>query len=667
MRLFRKSEDGFSQDPGLEEVRKKILSIKLPSAVDEVVSKELSLLGMISPSSSEYTIGITYITYLASLPWNNRTEDTIDIQQAKTILDNNHYGLEKIKERILEYLAVRKLKMDRKPSVLVVDNEEIARRNIAHVLGKEDYSVRAAANGAEALKALDHAEYNVILTDLKMAGMDGMEVLEKVKARHPHTEVIMMTGYATIGTAVEAMKRGAFHYISKPLNLDEVKALVAQAVSKHNVKKGTYGSVLCFAGPPGTGKTSLGRAIAQALGRRFGRVSLGGIRDEADIRGHRRTYAGAMPGRIIEEIRRAGTVNPLIILDEVDKMGHDAKGDPASALLEALDPEQNTGFMDHYLDIPFDLSDVIFIITANVAHNLLDALRDRMEVIEFTGYTLEEKAEIALQFLVPRQIQETGLFDFPPSFHRDAIVRIVQDYTWEAGIRSLNREIGHVCRRIALDSVASSDPREPRAVTPDLVAAYLGPRKYHLETAGVTDQVGITTGLVWTEVGGDIISIEVVKMKGKQELILTGSLGNVMRESAQAGLSYVRSNTRALGIPEDFFEGHDIHVHVPAGAISKDGPSAGAAIALALISLLTGRSARRDAAMSAELTLSGRLLPVGGVKEKVLAARRAQIRTVILPSANRVDVETVPDKARKDLDIVFVENMSEVIDLALTR
>lgn len=665
MKFFKKSEES-QPDSILEELRKKIETAQMPAAARKIADKELEILNRIGPATSEYTIGLTYIEYLVSLPWNKKTEDNLDIERVEKILDEDHYGLHKIKERILEHLAVRKLKMTRKPRILVVDDEEVARKNLAHILSKENYTVSTAANGMEALKKLAQSEFDVILTDFKMEKIDGMEILERTKTRFPETEVIMITGYATIDTAVEAMKKGAFHYIAKPFKLDEVREIVAQALDKKSLRKESRGSVLCFAGPPGTGKTSLGRSIARALGRKFARISLGGIKDEAEIRGHRKTYAGAMPGRIIEEIRRTGSVNPIIILDEMDKIGYDVKGDPASALLEVLDPEQNSDFIDHYLDVSFDLSGVMFIITANIADNIIDVLRDRMEVIQFSGYTEEEKVKIASQFLVPRQIKETGLSDYPPEFAEETIYKIIQEYTREAGIRNLEREIASVCRKIAKDLVQHDKHAGSIRVTPDLTEKFLGSRKYYFEVAEEKDMIGITTGLVWTEIGGDIISVEAVKMQGKQKLILTGSLGDVMRESAQAALSYVRSNAGIFGIPENFFEGHDIHIHVPAGAIPKDGPSAGAAIAMALLSLLTGRPAKRDVAISAELTLSGRLLPVGGIKEKILAARRAGLKTVILPSKNRGELENIPEDIQKDLKIIFEDKIEDVVDLVLS-
>lgn len=666
MRFFKKSEES-QPDAIIEELREKIAAAHMPAHAKKIADKELELLGRISAATSEYTIGLTYIEYLVSMPWNTKTDDNLDLVRVEKILNEDHYGLDKIKDRILEHLAVKKLRMSRKPRILIVDDEEIARKNLAHILTRENYTISTAANGMEALSKLDQYEFDVVLTDLKMEKVDGMEILETTKTRFPDTEVIMITGYASIDGAVEAMKKGAFHYVAKPFKLDEVRDMVAQAIDKKSMEKGTKGSVLCFSGPPGTGKTSLGRSIARALGRKFARISLGGIKDEAEIRGHRKTYAGAMPGRIIEEIRRAGTINPVIILDEVDKIGYDVKGDPASALLEVLDPEQNSNFIDHYLDMPFDLSSVMFIITANIADNIFDALRDRMELIQFSGYTEEEKANIASHFLIPRQINETGLSEHTPEFTNEAVYKIIQEYTREAGIRNLEREIAAVCRRIAKDYVQHKETVERIAVTPDVIEKFLGPRKYYFELAEEKDRIGITTGLVWTEVGGDIISVEAVKMQGKQKLILTGSLGDVMRESAQAALSYIRSNASKFGISENFFENNDIHIHVPAGAIPKDGPSAGTTIAFALLSLLTARPARMDVAISAELTLSGRLLPVGGIKEKILAARRAGLKTVILPSRNKSELGNIPENIQNDMKIIFADKIEDVIDMVLTK
>lgn len=667
MKLFRKTEGPQQPDPVIEELKGKISDAGLPPYAEEVALKELEMLGRINPSTSEYTIGLAYIQYLVSLPWSIRTEDNLDIGRAERILDEDHYGLHHIKERILEHLAVKTLRMNRRPQLLVVDDEEVARRNLEHILSKENYTVDTAANGVEALARLRETSYDVILTDFKMERIDGMEILEKTKSIAPQTQVIMITGYATIDTAVEAMKKGAFHYLAKPFKLDDVRDTVKQALQRTSLQKEMEGSVLCFVGPPGTGKTSLGRSIARALGRKFGRISLGGVKDEAEIRGHRRTYAGAMSGRIVEEIRRSGSCNPVIILDELDKIGYDFKGDPGSALLEALDPGQNSQFMDHYLDMPFDLSRVMFIITANVADNIMPPLRDRMEIIQFSGYTEEEKVMIASEFLVPRQIRETGISVYPPSFAGEALLKIIQEYTHEAGIRDLDRHIASVCRKIAREFVKHGAGGQCISVDRDAVERLLGPRKYYLETAEETDRVGVTTGLVWTEVGGEIIFVEALKMMGKQELILTGSLGGVMKESAQAALSYVRSNAQRFGIDEGFFENHDVHIHVPAGAIPKDGPSAGVTIALALLSLLTNRPAKRSAAITGELTLSGRILPVGGIKEKILAARRARLKTVVLPLKNKVEIDGLPSEVKGKLDIVFADTVEEVVGSVLVK
>lgn len=666
MGLFNKSDNSQS-DALLEELLFKVAGSRMPPHAKKIADKEIELLKRISATTSEYTISLTYIEYLASLPWDVRTEDNLDLERAKRILNENHYGLDNIKDRIIEHLAVKKLKSDRKPRLLVVDDENIALKNLEHILVRENYSVVTASTGKEALKKLEQAEFDVILTDLKMEEIDGMEILKRSKLRSPNTEVVMITGYATIDTAVESMKKGAFHYISKPFKLDEIRETVRLALDKRTSKKETKGSILCFSGPPGTGKTSLGRSIAHALGRRFSRISLGGIKDEAEIRGHRRTYAGAMPGRIIEEIKRTGTCNPVIILDEADKMGQDIKGDTASALLEVLDPEQNHSFTDHYLDMPFDLSDVMFIITANIADNIIEPLRDRMEVVQFSGYTDEEKLNIASHFLIPKQIKETGLLDYPPEFTKDSIYKIIREYTYEAGIRNLEREISSVCRKIAKDFVEHDEHARKIIATPDSIKNFLGPRKYYHEVAEGKDRIGVATGLVWTEAGGDIIFIETARMLGKQQLILTGSLGDVMRESAQTALSYIRSNASKFGIPDNFFEGHDIHIHVPAGAIPKDGPSSGTTIALALISLLTEKPAKRDVAVSGELTLSGRILPVGGIKEKILAAKRAMVKTVILPFKNKAEIEILPEELYKDLNIIFTDSIEEIADFVLVR
>lgn len=662
MGFFKKSEE---EDTKIDELRQMVAAAAMPPDIHQIADRELDSLSRISPSTAEYTIGITYINYLVELPWSKKTEDNLDINRAERILNEDHYGLNKIKERIMEHLSVKVLMTSRKPRILVIDDEEIARKNLKHVLEKDGCSVVVAPDGEEALRQLK-AEFDVVITDLRMPRIDGMEILERIRVKYPDTRVIMVTGYATVPSAVEAMQKGAFYYISKPFKLEEVRSTVKQALEVKSRIKNTKGSVLCFAGPPGTGKTSMGRAIARALGRKFVRISLGGMKDEAEIRGHRRTYVGAKPGRIIEEIRRAESANPVIMLDELDKIGHDFKGDPASALLEVLDPEQNRNFTDHYIDAPFDLSNVMFILTANVVENIQAALRDRMEVIEFSGYTLEEKATIASSYLVPKQIREKGLHEYPPLYSEEAVHKIIREYTREAGIRTLERRIAAICRKLAKELVQGKDRAGQVTITPELVEHYLGRRKYHSEVVEGKDRVGVTTGLVWTETGGDIIFVEAVMMKGKKELILTGSLGDIMRESAQAALSYIRSNAVRFGITEDFFESHDIHIHVPSGAVRKDGPSAGIAIAMALVSMLTQRPAGRDVAMSGEITLTGRVLPVGGIKEKMLAAKRAGVKTIVLPERNRVEVEELTDDIRKDISVRFAGNADEVIDLVLS-
>lgn len=667
MNIFKKTEEN-QQTIILNDLRKKINSVKMPENVKCIAERELEIMSKMSSASAEYTISLSYIDYLVSLPWDRKTSDNLDLNQAKKILDERHYGLNEVKERILEHLAVKVLVMNKKPRILVVDDEEIARNNIEHILKKENYDVVTASNGIEAIEKLNNSSFDVVLTDLKMEKIDGLSLLEKVKNKYPDVQVIMITAYAAVDSAIEAIKKGAFHYIAKPFRLDEVRSVVRQALNKKLSTISTKGSVLCFSGPPGTGKTSIGKSIADALGRKFARISVGGMKDEAEIRGHRRTYAGAMPGRIIEEIRRAESLNPVIMLDEVDKIGgQDFKGDPESALLEVLDPEQNQNFLDHYLDVPFDLSNVMFIATANIAENIQGPLRDRMEIIEFSGYTEDEKINIALFHLIPKQIREQGLSDYPPSFSPEAVSKIINDYTREAGTRNLERQISNICRKIATEFVYHKESIRLIDITPELVERYLGPRKYFIEVADENNRIGVVTGLVWMETGGEIIFVESARMKGQGNLILTGSLGNIMRESAQAALSYIRSNASFFNISENILEGYDIHIHVPAGAIPKDGPSAGVTIAASLISLFTGKPARRDVAVSGELTLSGRILPVGGIKEKILAARRAGVKAIILPSKNKVDIENLNPEVYKGLEIILTDKFENIINRLLIK
>ena len=521
----------------IKELKEKIKKAKMPPEALVAADKELDRLAKIPPASAEYTVARTYLDWLVELPWSETTEDNLDIDNAQKILDEDHYDLEKVKKRILEYLAVRKLKSDMK------------------------------------------------------------------------------------------------------------------------------GPILCFVGPPGVGKTSLGKSIARTMGRKFVRISLGGVRDEAEIRGHRRTYVGALPGRIIQWIKKAGSNNPVFMLDEVDKIGMDFRGDPSSALLEVLDPEQNFSFSDHYMDVPFDLSKVMFITTANVLDPIPPALRDRMETLELPGYSEDEKMMIAKEFLILKQINEHGLSSEFIEFQDAALQMIISSYTREAGVRNLEREIAAICRGVAKD--VARGIMEKVVVVPEKLHKFLGPVKFFLEAAERTFEPGVATGLAWTPSGGDIIFVEATKMRGEKGLTLTGQLGDVMKESAQAALAYVRSKSKGLGIEEDFFEKNDIHIHVPAGAIPKDGPSAGITMFVALTSLLTNKPVRSDVAMTGEITLRGLVLPVGGIKEKVLAGMRAGIRTIILPKKNEKDLEEIPERIRNEMNFKFIQRMDEAIELAL--
>lgn len=666
MGFFRKNQEERTSVPQeLIDLRNTLESARLPEKVASVALKELERLEKTDPSAAEFAIGHNYIEYIIALPWNIYTDDNLDLTRARAILERQHYGLQVAKERVLEFLAVRTLRNRKGFRILVVDDEEMARQNIERVIVREGHTVWTASNGVEAFERVKVQEFDLIITDLKMDKMDGIQLVENIKKAAPRTEIMLVTGHATVDSAVDAFTKGAAYYLPKPYKLDELRAAVKRILEKKLHAQITRGPILCFSGPPGTGKTSIGQAIAEAMERKFARISMAGLRDEAELRGHRRTYVGAMPGRIIAEIRNLGLKNPVFMLDEIDKIGQDFRGDPASALLEILDPEQNRNFRDHYLDVPFDLSSVMFIATANVVENLPAALLDRLEVITFSGYTEHEKMRIAHDYLIPRQLNDSGLAGQETQFTDEAVSLIIRDYTREAGLRNLEREIANVCRKLALIYLQEGKDRLPSKVDEPMIPQFLGPRRYRHEAAEAANQVGVTTGLVWTEFGGEIIFVEAAKMKGTQQLILTGSLGDILRESAQTALSYVRSNAETFDIDPDFFSQSDIHIHIPAGAIPKDGPSAGVTIACALISLLTGRPARRNVALSGEITLSGRILPVSGIREKSLAAQRAGVNRVVFPESNSVDIENLPDQVKNGLEFALAADIAGIVDVVL--
>ena len=544
MKTIQKELGEDNQTVELDELRAKIADAKMTGDAEKVANKELDRLSRISPQSPEYSVARTYLEWLTDLPWSKSSKDNLNIEAAQKTLDEDHYGLTKVKERVLEYLAVRSLKKK---------------------VSKNDDSVK--------------------------------------------------------------------------------------------------GPILCFTGPPGVGKTSLGRSIAKSMGREFVRISLGGIRDEAEIRGHRRTYIGALPGRIIQSLKKAKTNNPVFMLDEIDKLGSDFRGDPSSAMLEVLDPEQNHAFSDHYLEVDFDLSKVMFISTANYADNIPIALYDRMEMLDFRGYIDDEKIKIAQKHLIPKQIVENGLTAKQAKFTEDGIKEVVRSYTRESGVRSLEREIANVLRKVAVDIV--NKRIKTVSLTNKKVNHYLGIPKFYTDLAERTTKPGVVTGMAWTAAGGDILFIEASKMLGKGNLTLTGQLGDVMKESATAALTYVRSHTDILGLKDNFNQKMDIHVHVPAGAIPKDGPSAGVGMFTALVSLLKNKPVASGIAMTGEITLRGNVLPIGGVKEKVTAAHRSGIRTIILPHRNKRDLEEIPDHIKKDLTFHFAKEVMDVIDIAI--
>ena len=535
--IHKELGDKYDKDTEVEELREKIRKMKLDKEIEEVMLKEVDRLDSMPPMMAESAIIRSYLDWMMELPWKKETKDRLDLALAQQILDEDHYGLTKIKDRIIEYLAVRQL------------------------------------------------------------------------------------------------------------------------------TKSLKGPILCFVGPPGTGKTSIARSIARAMNRKYVRISLGGVRDEAEIRGHRRTYIGALPGRIISGMKQAGTKNPVFLLDEIDKMTSDMRGDPSSALLEVLDPEQNNTFSDHFIEVPFDLSRVLWITTANVISDIPRPLLDRMEIIEFTSYTEEEKLQIAKRYLVPKQLKENGLQPGQAKFS-DAVLRhIIQDYTRESGVRTLEKTIGTVCRKVGKSLLLGDD--KPLTVTVRNLEKILGPIKFLPTEVCKTDEVGRVTGMAWTQVGGEVLETEAAAVKGKGSLLLTGQLGDVMKESAEAGMTYIRSRADELGLAPDFYATTDIHIHLPEGAVPKDGPSAGITMATAIASALTGRKVHHDLAMTGEITLRGTVLPVGGIKEKVIAAHRAGIHKILLPEENKRDMADVPQIVKKDVQFVFVHHMDEVLSQAL--
>lgn len=668
MIFFQKRTEGKappSPSSDLDVLTERAKSPDLPPHAREAALRELDRLSKTDPSVAEYSVGIGYLDFLLGLPWSAATQDRLDLASAGEVLSGRHFGLGQVKERVLEYLASRALRASSDFHILVVDDEDIARTNLEYVLKKEGYRVRGACNGLEALEEVRRWEFDLIVTDLKMDKMDGMQLLEEARKLSPSTQVMMVTGFATVDTAVQAMRQGAVYYLAKPVNLDELRTTVAELARGKAAPTVFRSPVLCFTGPPGTGKTSVGQAIAEALGRKFHRMSLAGLRDEAELRGHRRTYVGALPGRVLQSVHRLGVRNPVFMLDEMDKIGKDFRGDPAAVFLEMLDPEQNSQFVDNYLEVPFDLSQVLFIATVNDVRELSGPLLDRLEVVSFQGYTAAEKVQIALRHLLPRQLREHGLTHPYPDFTPPAVNAVVDGYTREAGVRNLDRELGRACRKLAKLRLEGEQPPSPITVDEALVPALLGPRRFVREAAGGEPRVGVATGLVYADHGGEIIFVEAIRMKGVGNITMTGSLGEVLRESAQTALSLVRSRAGELGIDPDAFMLEDLHVHIPAGSIPKEGSSAGLTLAMALASLYTGKALRRDVAMTGEITLTGQVLPVGGIREKILAAARAGARRVVLPDGNRPEVQVMSGDELAGVEVVFVKTMFEALGLVV--
>ena len=586
MKAIQKELGEADEASDIDELKQRVEALDLSEDARKEIDRELQRLERTNPQSAEYQVIRTYLDYVIELPWSQRTDDVIVLQDAEAILDEDHYGLEDVKDRVLEFLSVRKLQME------------------------------AAAEDARAVATAEQAE--PVATD---------EVGEAAQTTAPSV--------ADPEKAVEAAK--------------------AKAVGR--------GPILLFVGPPGVGKTSIAKSIARALGRKYTRIALGGARDEADIRGHRRTYVGAMPGRIIQGLRQAGTKNPVFLLDEIDKLGVSLQGDPSAALLEVLDPAQNHSFVDHYLGVPFDLSEVLFIATANYRDQIPAPLLDRMEFVDFSGYTEHEKLEIAKRYLLPRQREQSGLRETQLAVTDDAVRQVITEYTHEAGVRQLERELGKLARKAAR-RIAAGEAQEV-TVESDQVMKLLGRARVHPERAAIEDAIGVATGMYYTPMGGDIMFVEASIVNAKDNLILTGQLGEVMKESARAALTYAKTHSDHLGIPSGNLKDIEVHIHVPAGAIPKDGPSAGVTMSTALVSALSGRPVRNDIAMTGEITLTGRVLPIGGVKEKVLGAYRAGIREVILPKENEPHLEDLPEEVRDQMRFHPAETLGEVLAIAL--
>jgi len=612
----------------VEDLRERVEALQLQEEQQAEVERELKRLERTSPQSAEYQVIRTFLEWVTELPWNKRSEDKIDLALSTEILDEDHYGLDDVKDRVLEFLAVRKLQLDR----FEAPADEAGDEKSDEAADKE--SAQAAETG-----------------DTK-----GVDESSEIKGTKESSEAKEAEESSETNGADESSEAGA---------TDAPADAVEKPAAPEAVAVGGRGPILLFVGPPGVGKTSIAQSIARSLGREYVRISLGGARDEADIRGHRRTYVGAMPGRIIQGMRQAKSKNPVFLLDEVDKLGVSFQGDPSAALLEVLDPAQNASFTDHYLGMPFDLSEVLFIATANYADRIPPPLYDRMEKVDFSGYTEVEKLEIAKRYLLPRQEKENGLRDGEISLGDEALLALIQEYTREAGVRQIERQLGKLARKVARKIAAGEV--ESLEIDRAVIRELIGRPRVHPERMAPADVVGVATGMFYTPMGGDIMFVEASVMTGDGALVLTGQLGDVMKESGRAALSFAKTNFARLGIAEDSLKGRDVHIHVPAGAVPKDGPSAGITMATALVSALSGRKIRRDVAMTGELTLTGRVLPIGGLKEKILGAIRAGIDEIIMPLDNEADLDDLQEGVRNSLTIHLVEDLDQVIKIALKR